>query len=225
MAMSNSTDMISEREEIEMLLPWYVTGKLEASDRARVDSWLKRAPDLARQLELIRAEQGESLHVNEAIRAPASLTIERTMATAQASSRTGALSRVSAMIRDLLTGPSSGAVRWAAAAAGVVMLLQAAALGYLMSERQSPGYQQAAGGQSIVPPGAYALVRFADAATAKDIAAALTELDMAVVEGPRQGALFRVKIGAAGLSEADRDARIDALRRRTGLVVLVTPSP
>jgi anti-sigma factor RsiW len=225
MAMSNTTEMISERDEIEMLLPWYVTGKLDAPDRARVDAWLRRAPDLARQLDLIRAEQDESLRANEALRAPASLTIERTMTAAQGSMRVGLLSPLTAMLRGLFTAPSAGSVRWAAAAAGVVMLLQAAAVGYLLLERPGTGYQQAGGGPVAAQAGTFALVRFADAATAKDIAAALADLDMTVVEGPRQGALFRVKIGAAGLSEADRDARIDALRRRAGLVVLVTPSP
>ncbi len=223
--MSNSTDMISERDEIEMLLPWYVTGKLEAADRTRVEAWLQRAPDLARQLDLIRAEQGESRHANEALRAPQSLTIERTFAVAQAAGGASVWSRVRTILASLVAAPSSGTLRWAAAAAGVVMLLQAATVGYLLLERQGTGYQQASGGSAAAQAGTFALVRFADAATAKDIAAALAELGMTVVEGPRPGALFRVRIGAAGLSEADRDARVDALRRRPGLVALVTPVP
>lgn len=223
--MSKTTDMNAEREEIEMLLPWYVTGKLEASDRARVDSWLQRAPDLARQLELIRAEQSETLRVNDARQAPATLTVERTLSGVQSRHGTSVVSRIQSMVRDLFAMPTAGAVRWAAAAVAVVMVAQAVAVGYLLTERQGAGYQQASGGQSAVAPGAYALVRFADAATAKDIAAALAELDMTVVDGPRQGALFRVRIGAATLTEPDRAARRATLQRRSGLVVLVTPSP
>ena len=105
------------------------------------------------------------------------------------------------------------------------ILLQAATVGYLVTERPAAGYQTASGGQTAVQPGTYALVRFADNATAAAIATTLANLDMNIVEGPRQGALFRIRIGAAGLSEKDRDGRIDALRRRPGLVVLVTPAP
>ena len=128
-------------------------------------------------------------------------------------------------IRDFFVMPSAGPVRWAAAAAGAIMLVQAGAVGYLVSERQGGTYQTASGGQSTVQPGAYALVRFADTATAATISAALSDLDMRIVDGPRQGGLFRVRIGAASMSEKDQEGRIDALRRRPGLVVLVTPSP
>jgi anti-sigma factor RsiW len=222
MAMNTTTDMMTEREEIEMLLPWYVTGKLDAADKARVETWLARAPDLARQLDLVRAEQGENLRLNEALRAPASLTVDRTLAIAQG--RAGVLSQAAAWLRELFTAPSSGSVRWAAAAAGVVMLLQAAALGYLASERPVGGYVQATGEQAAVRAGTFVLVRFADTATAKDITTALSDLDMAIVEGPRQGGLFRVKIGLAKLSDAQRDARIATLRQRPGLTVFITPS-
>ena len=223
--MSNTTDTTSERDDIEMLLPWYVTGKLDAADRARVEAWLQRAPDLARQVDLIRAEQDENLRINQALRAPASLTIERTAAIVRGSEHTGALSQMAAIVRELFTAPSAGMVRVAAAAVGVVMLLQAAAVGYLITERPSAGYQQASGGPIAVQPGRYALVRFNDTATAKDIATALAEIGISIADGPHQGALFRVRLGAAGLSDAERDARIDALKRRTGLVVLVTPAP
>jgi anti-sigma factor RsiW len=229
MAMSTTTQMPTEREDIEMLLPWYVTGKLVAPDRARVEAWLKSDPDLARQVDLIRAEQIENLRANDAVRAPASLTVEQTMAALHRSGRSSPVAGLVGRIRNFFVMPAAGPVRWAAAAAGAVMLAQAGAVGYLVSQRQGESYQTASGGQSVgqtaAQPGAYALVRFADSATAAGIAAALSELDMRVVDGPRQGGLFRVRIGAADMSEKDRDDRLDALRRRPGLVVLVTPSP
>ena len=225
MAMSKSTDTTTERDDIEMLLPWYVTGKLDAADRTRVEAYLTSTPDLARQVDLIRAEQTEARRVNEALRAPASLTVERLLAAVPGPHKAGAMSRVATMIRAFFTMPSAGMVRLAATAAGVVMLLQAATVGYLLSERPSAGYQQASGGPSATLPGRFALVRFADAATAKEIATTLADLEMSVVEGPRQGALFRVRLGEADLSDDARDARIDALRRRTNVVSLVTPSP
>ena len=38
LAMSDDTTAAAEREEIEMLLPWYVSGRLDADDRARVET-------------------------------------------------------------------------------------------------------------------------------------------------------------------------------------------
>ncbi len=225
MAMSTTTDTPTEREDIEMLLPWYAAGTLDAPDRARVDAWLKRDPDLAGQLDIVRAEQVETLRSNDAVRAPAILTVEQTMAVLQRSIGTSPMKGFVGRIRDFFVMPSAGPVRWVAAAAGAVMLVQAGAVGYLVSQRQGEVYQTASGGQSAPQPGSYALVRFADTATAASISAALTDLDMSVVDGPRQGGLFRIRIGAADMSEKDRDGRIDALRRRPGLVVLVTPSP
>ena len=106
------------------------------------------------------------------------------------------------------------------------MLLQAATVGYLLSERPSAGYQQASGGQSATAARALcagSICRCGDGK--RDLRRRWLDLDMSVVEGPRQGALFRVRLGGASLSDAARDARIDALRRRTNVVSLVTPSP
>ena len=40
MAMSIPTDAAAEQSDIELLLPWYVTGRLDAADRARVEIFL-----------------------------------------------------------------------------------------------------------------------------------------------------------------------------------------
>ena len=52
--MSGQDSREREREEIEMLLPWYVTGRLDRADRARVEGYLARHPDVAAQLDLVR---------------------------------------------------------------------------------------------------------------------------------------------------------------------------
>ena len=50
-----------------MLLPWYVTGRLDRADAARVESYLARHPQIAAQLDLIRAEREETVMANEAL--------------------------------------------------------------------------------------------------------------------------------------------------------------
>ena len=66
--MSDDTTAAAEREEIEMLLPWYVSGRLDADDRARVERHLARDASLRLQLDLIGAERQEAIAANEALR-------------------------------------------------------------------------------------------------------------------------------------------------------------
>src|SRR5262245_62093995 len=78
--MSDTPLTDSEREEIEMLLPWYVTGKLDPSDHAKVEAYLAAHPDVARQLDLVRAERHETVAANEALGWPSAGATERLMA-------------------------------------------------------------------------------------------------------------------------------------------------
>ena len=43
--MNEQPDELSERDEIEALLPWYVSGKLDAHARARVERYVKTHPE------------------------------------------------------------------------------------------------------------------------------------------------------------------------------------
>jgi anti-sigma-K factor RskA len=220
--MTDTQTTPSERDDVELLLPWYATGRLDAEDQARVERWLAKDAALARQLELIEDDRLEAVRSNEAERLPATLSV-RSMTMKIAPQEDEAATGLLGHIRRLFTAPTVSAVRFAAAAAAIVFLVQAAWLGTLLSRDQAR-YEPASGGSAIVNDGSYALVRFTDAATAKDIAAALATLNMSIVEGPRQGNLFRVRIGDKSLSEAARDERIGALRRQSTLVMLATPA-
>ena len=37
-------EKLSERDEIEALLPWYISGKLDAKSRARVERYMEAYP-------------------------------------------------------------------------------------------------------------------------------------------------------------------------------------
>ena len=79
--MSDTKETFSEREEIEMLLPWFVTGRLDAADKAKVEAFLAREPAMRRQLDLIREEQGETIAANEAVALPRGVSVAKGMAT------------------------------------------------------------------------------------------------------------------------------------------------
>jgi hypothetical protein len=59
-------DEVAKRDEVEMMLPFYVTGQLDHADADEIDDYLKHHPDVALQLDLIRAER-ESTAAGNAI--------------------------------------------------------------------------------------------------------------------------------------------------------------
>lgn len=168
--MTVAEEKFSEREEIEMLLPWYSTGRLDAADTARVAAYLERHPQVRSQLGLIREEQTATVAGNEAIhvRLPSAETLIANAATPADRARSF-LSQALGAVGGLSTAPTASAVRWGAAAAAVIICLQAAALGTLMM-RDGPGYSTASrpGVEQQIAP--VAMIAFADDARA-DVAA------------------------------------------------------
>lgn len=217
---------LSEREEIEAMLPWYAMGKLDRADRERVEGWVARDAALARQLAMIEDDRLATVKSNEARRLPPSLTVEAALkkAVGEPSAARIAATGLLGRIREFFSAPTAMGVRFATAAAAAVILLQAAWLGTLLTDRATTQYQTASGGSSAIADGTYALVRFADTATAKDIAATLQKLDMQIADGPKPGKIFRVRLGAKNLSAADRDSRLAALRAESNVIILATPA-
>ena len=68
--MNEQPDELSERDEIEALLPWYVSGKLDAHSRARVERYVREHPEAKAHLTLAREESDATVTANEAIAAP-----------------------------------------------------------------------------------------------------------------------------------------------------------
>jgi len=229
--MSNTIDPAAEREEIEMLLPWYVTGRLEASERQRVEQYLSLHPEMRRQLDLVEQERTETIAANEAIVPPRSLhadALQARISAASSSAVSGLASSLLAAISGFFSTPTAAGVRWATAAAALVVAVQMGVIGSLSTQlaRQPGGatFTTASGGAASQQDGTYALVRFADSATAAVISVELLQRDMSIVEGPKPGGLYLVRIGPANLSTAERDAKIADLRHNKPLVVLVTPA-
>lgn len=219
--MNSSKDILSEHDEIEMLLPWYVTGKLEPDDTVRVDAYLATHADMQERLELIGKERNEALHLNKAGASQLSTTPEDFMARVLASQDDQAPG-LWARFRHMMTVPASGAVGWVGAAAALTIFAQGAAIFLLAQPEPVQGYREASGVSQGVAAGTFVLVRFADTASAADIAGLLTDLDMAIIEGPRAGRLFKVRIGPAGLGKSERERLQAALSARPDLVTFVT---
>lgn len=218
MAMSYETKDELERSEIELLLPWYATGKLDTADRARVEAFLAAHPDMRRQLDLIREEQEQSTRANEELGYPSAVSIDRLMASVAGTAK--GEDRLWSRIADFFAAPSPGGVRWAAAAAGILLLLQAAVIGALLVDRPSGPYQTA-GDEQVRGTGPTLIVGFTDTATASGISALLGELDAQIIEGPKAGGLYRIRLGKAASTEPQRQEIVRRLRARSDLVRVV----
>jgi anti-sigma factor RsiW len=219
--MSDDAKTMSERDEIELLLPWYATGRLDRADHDRVESYLAGHPEMRSQLELIDEDRVSTVTGNEAVQPPRSMTVDRIMAAATRGTSTGAVGWTTC-IRELLAMPTAGPLRFATAAAALVILVQGVAIGTLMKLRSDAHYQTASGSGAALD-GSFAIVRFAEGASAKAIAEALAALDMTITDGPKPGGLFTVKIGPKTLSAAQQAERIASLQKQSGVISLVMP--
>lgn len=223
--MMNDTNAPNERDEIEMLLPWYATGKLEDADQRRVDAYLEQHPDMRERLVLAQAEQTENRYLGEAADAGPLADVDNFMAKiaetrpSQETEGGGLLSWIS----DWFSAPSGPALRWAGAVAAIVIVLQAAALVTLVAPRFAPEYREA-GVEQGVQAGTLVLVRFAEDVPVSEVAMALKDLDMSIVDGPQADGFFKLRIGPENMSAADKAARIAELRSRTDLFAFVTPT-
>lgn len=225
MAMNELSRGDIEREEIEMLLPWYVTGRLDAADLAKMEAYLAAHPEVARQLDLARTERDETVAANEALGLPSAGATARLMASLPAARPGWAAMRALRgglqQVGDLLAAPTANAVRWAALAAAVLIAVQGIAIVSLLNERAGT-YQTASGGQS--GDGIALLVTFADDAKATAISQLLTDLDGSIVDGPKAGGVYKIRLRTEDRSTAGREALMRRLAGRRDIVRAVLPS-
>jgi anti-sigma factor RsiW len=224
--MSDDTTAAAEREEIEMLLPWYVSGRLDANDRARVESHLARDAGLRHQLELVRAERQEAIAANEALRTPSAGALDRLMAALperppSLADRVG-LSAIYRTVADFFAAPSVRGVRFAAVAAALLLLAQAAVITTLLVRGDGATYHTASGQSGDA--GVSALVVFAEDARLPAISRVLADLDATIVDGPKPGGVYKVRIRTSDRSDAARDALLRRLAEHRDVVRSVLPA-
>jgi len=209
MAMTNRQDDI---DEIEALLPWYAAGTLSAEDARRVEDALARRPELQASLRLAREDREETIALNERLGAPGAAAWEKVLAGVQAAPRNpGLASRLSAWLG---LGADRGSPRWAwaAGAAAVVILAQGAAILALLPHSNGPAYQTASE-SAAVTDGAEVLVAFAPDARLDQIGAWLDAHHARIVEGPRGGGMYKVRVGDKRLSKEEMAALVAELSK------------
>jgi anti-sigma factor RsiW len=203
-----------EPSEIELLLPWYAAGTLNAGDARKVEAALAADPELASRYEWVRAEFAQETDVNETAGEPPADDVETLFARIDAlpARRRAASFDLAARIAEFLAGLSPRTLAWSALAAALAIALQAGLLAGIVLKQMTPGgYETASAPSSVAGDGTQVLIRFKPDATAAAIAAFLETNKLSIVGGPSGGQLYRVRVAPAKL------AREDLMRAVTGL--------
>ncbi|MFY9759458.1 MAG: hypothetical protein WBC94_04715 [Xanthobacteraceae bacterium] len=213
-----------EPGEIEALLPWYAAGTLRRRDRQRVEEALRQDAELARHVELVREEIVETIHLNETLGAPRPHVADRLMAAIDAETD-AAHKHGPGAVAGWLTGffanlpPRTLAV--AASFAVLAIALQAFMIVEIFTKPQSLVQQASLG--AVHRHGTFAMVRFAQAASAAEITNFLHNYQAALVDGPTDGGLYRVRIAMKSLAKEEL-GKIIARMRQERVVASAEPA-
>ena len=219
----------TERRDIEALLPWHAAGTLTRRDAQRVEAALNEDRDLARQFELVREELGETIHLNETLGAPSARAMERLLAGIEAEGAKGRKRQsfnLAAFIGERLSMFSPRTLAWSAVTAALAIVLQAGLLANLYinepgSEVPSAYKTASAPTRSLGPVGSYALIGFSPQASAADVTKFLEAHKASIVEGPKPGGLYRIRVSATALSKNDLAAIVKQMQDDSKIVRFV----
>jgi anti-sigma factor RsiW len=204
-----------EPSEIELLLPWYAAGTLDPDETRQVEAALARDPELASRYEWVSAEFVQETAIGDAAGAPSSGDVRTLFAKIDAlpARRTSPSAGLSARIAEFLASLTPRTLAWSAAAAALVIMLQAGLLaGFVFQTKSQGGYQTASAPTTAPGEGSYVLIRFQPQATAADIASFLEANKLSIVGGPAGGQLFQVRVAPAKLSQADLTRIVNTLQ-------------
>jgi hypothetical protein len=213
-----------DRAALEEMLPWHAAGTLSREEAEAVEEALARDPELARRFELVREELSETIHLNESLGAPSARAMDRVLAAIAAEGRVQRV-RPGVSLTRRFTGffemLSPRAVAWAGAAAALVIVVQAGLIaGLTVGDRsgaslEMASYEEPAGAAA---PATFALVRFVPQASAADIARVLEAHRVAIVDGPKPGGLYRVRIADRVLPDDEVGRVLGALQAESVVV-------
>ena len=210
--MTNEQDIAPT--EIEALLPWYAAGTLRRRDRQRVEAALRNDPDLARQAELAREELAETISLNESLGVPTVRAMDRLMVAinyeALAARRRASPRVVASRFAAFIAGFSPRTLAIAASVACLAIALQASVLVSMLAK---PAVEQnVAAKDAVRGHGTYAMVRFAREASAAEIPRFLENNQATLVDGPRPGGVYRVRIAMTKLARDEFTRTVSRMR-------------
>jgi anti-sigma factor RsiW len=213
----NSAENTGEPSEVELLLPWYAAGTLDRREAAQVEAALAADPKLAERLEWVRAEFAQEIYINEEAASPPDNDVKALFAKidalpARRLTLSAAAPTFAERIAELFAALSPRTLAWSAAAAALVIVLQAGVIAGIAFKESGTNYGTASVPTTAASDGAYVLIRFQPQATAADIASFLAANKLSIVEGPSAGGLYRVRVADSKLAKPELADRVKKLQ-------------
>jgi anti-sigma-K factor RskA len=208
-----------EPQDVEELLPWYVTGRISREEARGIEAALKTMPDLADKLAQVQREREAMSRAAEAVEPAPPETLQHLLQQVE-TTRQWRVPRMDnrSEAGGWLKSAMGRSVVWQTAFAAACVAI--VALGIRVYSPPAPGEFGVASNISGAA-GATLLVTFQPDATAGDIAALLTGLNATIVNGPKPGGTYVVQIPAGQASAIE--AATTNLMSRKDLVVTVLP--
>jgi len=207
-----------ERQDIEALLPWHAAGTLSRRDSDRVEQALASDRELARRYELVREELNETIHLNETLGAPSARAMEKLFAAidAEAPVAKKASFNLVGRVAEFLSGFSPRTLAYAASAAVLALVLQAAVLTTVVVRDQGNGqsYELSSADQ-------LAVVRFTPSTTLAEVTRFLDINHAVVVNGPKQGGLYEIRLPRS-MPEADFARTIQRMKAESRIIEFIS---
>ena len=209
-----------EPQDVEELLPWYVTGRVSREEARGIEAALKTMPDLAGKLAQVQREREAVSRASEAIESAPPETLQRLLQQVE-TTRQWRVPKIESHGEAggwLRAALGRNAVWQTALAAACVAII---ALGVQL-------YNAPAGNQFNVAAsingagGATLIVTFQPGATAGDIGALLTGMNARIVDGPKPGGAYTVELPSS--QENEVEAATASLLARKDLVAGVLPA-
>jgi anti-sigma-K factor RskA len=208
-----------EPQDVEELLPWYVTGRVSREEARGIEAALKTMPDLADKLVQVQRERDSVARASETVEPAPPETLQRLLQQVE-TTRQWRVPRIESPSEAggwLKAAMGRNAVWQTALAAACVAIV---ALGVQL-------YNVPTGDQFKVASningagGATLIVTFQPGATAGDIGTLLTSLSAKIVDGPKPGGAYTVELPSNQTS--DIEAATSSLLARKDLVAGVLP--
>jgi hypothetical protein len=201
----NIDQQLTEREQIEALLPWHAAGTLNTRDAERVERALAGDRELARQFELVREEFHETIHLNESLGTPSTRAAQKLFAAIEAEGARAPRRRsfdLGGRLAAFVSGFAPRTLAYAAAAGALAIVVQAAVLTEMaVKDQTGNGFGLASQSSSEGPA---IMVRFASQATASDITSFLAGYKAQLIAGPKPGNFYQIRV--SGLKSPDEVA-------------------
>jgi anti-sigma-K factor RskA len=211
-----------ERQDLEALLPWHAAGTLARHDSERVERALVNDRDLALQYDLVREELNETIHLNELLGAPSSRCMEKLFAAIEAEGVKAPVRRsfdFAGRISEFMSGFSARTLAWSASAAVVAIVAQAAVLTTVAIKDQGPAGFEPASYRSIED--ALVVIRFVPQATLGDITKFLDAHHAAVVDGPKKGQLYSIRLPVSGTDKPQMAKFVQRMQAESKIVEFI----